>query len=178
MLNWFARLLLVSTTLAPMLGAVAINQIAHGRPYVDWLPWLAATIILAFLCWLVLSYASRNGEKHLFHIKEIEDKDKEVLAFLLTYLLPFLATDKLEFKGEWVTGSYIMLIIIVTIVHSGAHHFNPIMGILYHFYTVKDSGGISCLLIARKPLQKVDVDIETVRLAYNIYLEWRHRNAT
>jgi len=124
MLNWFAKTLLVATALSPMLGAVAINQIAQGRPWLHWVPWLISAIGLALVCWLLLVYAAHHGERHTFQIKEFEDKDKEVLAFLLTYLLPFLATEKLEFKGEWMTGAYIMAIIIVTIVHAGAFHFN------------------------------------------------------
>lgn len=170
MLNWFAKFLLVATALSPMLGAVAINQIAHDRSWIDWLPWLVSAIGLALICLLLLLYAARNGEKHIFRIKEFEDKDKEVLAFLLTYLLPFLATDKLEFKGEWITGAYIMMIIIITVIHAGAHHFNPVMGFFYHFYAVKDEHGVSTLLISRKPLRRAGENIETVRLAYNIYL--------
>jgi hypothetical protein len=160
-----------------MLGAVAINQIAHGRPWLHWLPWLVSAIGLAIICWLVLLYAAGNGEKHILQIKEFEDKDKEVLAFLLTYLLPFLATDKLEFKGEWITGVYIMTIIIMTIVHAGAFHFNPVMGLLYHFYSVKDGDGVSSLLISRYPVRKIGEPIETVRLAHNIYLERGKKDA-
>jgi MFS family permease len=170
MLNWFAKTLLVATALSPMLGAVAINQIAHGRPWTDWGSWLILAIGLALICWLLLVYAANHGEKHAFQIRSFEDKDKEVLAFLLTYFLPFLATEKLEFKGEWMTGTYIMAIIIMTIVHAGAFHFNPVMGLIYHFYSVKDDQGVTSLLISRKLLIRVGVEIETVRLAHNIYL--------
>ena len=170
MLNWFAKALLVATALSPMLGAVGINQVAHGRPMTDWGSWLISAIGLALICWSLLAYVTKHGEKHTFQIKSFEDKDQEVLAFLLTYLLPFLATDKLEFKGEWMTGAYIMAIIIMTIVHAGAFHFNPVMGLIYHFYSVKDDNGVSTLLISRKPLRKVGDEIETVRLAHNIYL--------
>lgn len=170
MLNWFAKMLLVATALSPMLGAVAINQIAHHRPAADWAPWLVSAIGLALICWRLLVYARQHGEKHTIQIQSIEDKDKEVLAFLLTYLLPFLATEKLEFQGEWMTGAYIMAIIIVTIVHAGAFHFNPVMGLLYHFYAVKDDNGVSTLFISCKPLRKVGEEIDAVRLAHNIYL--------
>lgn len=171
MLNRFAKFLLVATALSPMLGAVAINQIAHGRQWRSWLPWLVSAVCLALICWWVLLYVARAGEKHTIKIKEFEDKDKEVLAFLLTYLLPFLATEKLEFKGEWMTGAYIMAIIIMTIIHAGAFHFNPVMGLLYHFYSVKDDDGASNLLISRKPLCKIGEEIETVRISHNIYLK-------
>lgn len=171
MLNWFAKFLLAASALSPMLGAVAVDQIAHASPWTQWLPWLGSAVGLALICWLLLLYVARNGEKHTFRIKEFEDKDKEVLAFLLTYLLPFLATDRLEFRGEWITGTYIMVIIIITVIHAGALHFNPVMALFsYHFYAVKDEHGVSTLLISRKPLRRVGEDIETVRLAHNIFL--------
>mgnify|MGYP003607036412 CR=1 FL=1 len=40
MLNQFANGLLVATSMAPMLGAVAVNQIAQNRPWNQWAPWL------------------------------------------------------------------------------------------------------------------------------------------
>jgi hypothetical protein len=47
MLNKFAKGLLVATSMAPMLGAVAINQIAQHLPYSSWMPWLVATLTFA-----------------------------------------------------------------------------------------------------------------------------------
>lgn len=38
MLNQFAKGLLVATSMAPILGAVAVNQIAQNRPWSQWLP--------------------------------------------------------------------------------------------------------------------------------------------
>ena len=171
MLNWFAKILLVATALSPMLGAVAVNQIAQGMPWTDWCGWLLAALVLALLCFVLLWYVASNGEQHTLHVKEFESKNSEILAFLLTYLLPFLATDKLEFKGEWITGTYIMLIIVLTIVQSGAFHFNPVMGLFYHFYSVKDESGVPSLLISRRPVRKVGADLDTVRLTHNIYLQ-------
>ena len=37
-------------------------------------------------------------------------------------------------------------------------------------YSVKDDNGVSTLFISRKPLLKVGEEIETIRLAHNIYL--------
>ena len=177
MLNWIAKFLLASTALSPMLGAVAINQIAQGRPWLCWVPWLVAALFLVLVCWIVLRYSARNAEKQMFLVKEFEDKGNEVLAFLLTYLLPFLATEKLDFNGEWITGAYVMFIIVATIVHAGAFHFNPVMGLFYHFYSVKNSDGVSNLLITRQPLRKIGQELETVKLAHNIYLERKCSNA-
>src|SRR5690554_5173995 len=110
MLNTLAKFLLVSTSLAPVLGAVAINQIAHQEPWTRWVGWFGAAILLVVLCWAMLRYAADNAQKHLFHIKEFERNDQEVLAFLLAYLLPFVSAENMAFTGDWLTGTYIILI--------------------------------------------------------------------
>lgn len=172
MLNQFAKGLLVATSMAPILGAVAVNQIAQDRPWSQWLPWLAATVLLGLICWLMLLLVTRTGEQHRLTIKEFENSDKEIVVFLLTYLLPFLATDKLDFTGEWITGAYIFAVIFFTVAHAGAFHFNPVMGLLgYHFYSIKDDSGASCLLISKKAVRRPGEALKVVELTDGIYLQ-------
>jgi MFS family permease len=171
MLNTFARFLLVSTSLSPLLGAVAVNQFSRGEPVTRWGAWLGVALLLVFLCWALLRYAARNAQQHEFRIREFERNDKEVLAFLVTYLLPFLSTEKMGFAGDWLTGAYVLAIIFLVIAHAGAFHFNPVMGLLgYHFYSVKNGDGVSHLLISKAELRRPGKDVQTVRLAHSIYL--------
>lgn len=171
MMNTLAKFLLVSTSLSPLLGAVAVNQLARGEPAIRWSPWLAVAMLLVFLCWALLRYAAKNIQHHQFNIKEFERNDKEVLAFLVTYLLPFLSTEKMGFIGEWLTGAYVLAIIFLVIAHAGAFHFNPVMGLLgFHFYSVKNDDGVSHLLISKGELRRPGQDLNTVRLAHGIYL--------
>jgi len=170
-LNWFAKLLLVATSLAPILGAVAVNQLSLGKPWWAWGSWLGAGVLLTFICWGLLRTAADRAQRQTITVKEFESNDKEVLAFLLAYLLPFISADNMAFEGEWLTGAYILLIIFLVVAHAGAFHFNPVMGLLgYHFYGVKTEDGGSQLLISKKPITRPPVDIETVRLSHNIYL--------
>ena len=178
MLNTFAKFLLVSTSLSPVLGAVAVNQFARDETWTVWGPWLAVAAFLVFLCWALLSYASKNAQKHLFTISEFERSDQEVLAFLLAYLLPFVSSENMAFTGEWLTGAYILGIIFLVITHAGAFHFNPVMGLLgYHFYAVKNSDGVSHLLISKAELRRPGQGVQTVRLAHHIYLHTGDRDA-
>jgi hypothetical protein len=178
MLNTFAKFLLVSTSLSPLLGAVAVNQFARGEPVSRYGVWVAVALLLIFLCWALLRYASKNAQGHAYRIKEFERDDKEVLAFLVTYLLPFLSTDKMGFPGAWLTGALWRLIIFLVIAHAGAFHFNPMMGLLgYHFYAVKNEDGVSHLLISRAELRRPGQEVQTVRLAHNIYLHTEAANA-
>ncbi len=171
MLNNFAKFLLVSTSLAPVLGAVAVNQFARHEHWSRWGAWLGAGLLLVSLCWAMLRYAAKNSQKDLFHIKEFERNDKEVLAFLLAYLLPFVSAQNMAFTGEPLTGAYILGIIFLVFAHSGAFHFNPVMGLLgYHFYAVKSGDGVSHLLISKDELRRPGKDVQTIRLAHGVYL--------
>lgn len=179
MLNTFAKFLLVSTSLSPLLGAVAVNQFARCEPVSRSGGWLAAAALLIALCWGLLRYASKNVQTERYWIKEFEREDKEMLAFLVTYLLPFLSTEKMGFAGDWLTGAYILLIIFLVISHAGAFHFNPVMGLLgYHFYSVKNKDGLSHLLISRPELRRPGQELQTVRLAHSIYLNTGKANAS
>lgn len=171
MLNAFAKFLLVSTSLSPVLGAVAVNQLEQNQSWTSWFPWLVVAALLIFLCWALLLYATKNAQRHSFRIREFENTDKEVLAFLLAYLLPFVSSDNMAFTDDWLTGAYILAIIFLVITHAGAFHFNPVMGLLgYHFYAVKNNEGVSDLLISKDKLRRTNEDMQTVRLAHNIYL--------
>lgn len=172
MLNWFAKLLLVSTSLSPILGAVAVNQYTLGKPVSAWLPWLMVGLLLVFICWGLLHYAARAAQKHTLKITQFEDKDKEMLAFLLAYLLPFAAAKDMLAEVHWLTGAYVFAIILLVFTHARAFHFNPMMGLLgYHFYSLKDGDGISMLLISPRELRRAGSEIQAVRLAQDIYLQ-------
>lgn len=178
MLNNFARFLLVSTSLAPILGAVAVNQFARGEPWTRWAWWLVAAVLLVALCWLMLQLAASSAQKHAVRVKEFERNDQEVLAFLLAYLLPFVAGENMAFTGEWLTGAYILGIIFLVIAHAGALHFNPVMGLLgYHFYAVRNGDGVSQLLISKAELRRPGGEVQTVRLAHHIYLHTGGKDA-
>lgn len=171
MLNKFAKFLLVMSSLSPMLGAVAVNQFALGKPWCGWLPWVVIALLLVFTCWGLLHYASKNAQKHKLKVEQFEDNDKEVLAFLLAYLLPLVSVKDTVAEIHWLTGTYVLVIILLVFTHARAFHFNPVMGLLrYHFYSLKNSEGVSLLLISRSELKRSGRELDTVRLAHNIYL--------
>lgn len=165
-----AKLLLIATSLSPLLGAVGVNKLAHHEQ-MGW-AWIATTIFLTLCCWGLLTHLSRSLSKNTFTVKEFESQDKEVLVFLLTYLLPFLSSEKLSFTGEWFTGAYIIGIIFLSLMHADAFHFNPVMSLLkYHFYSVKGSDDLRYLLITKDYIRRPGQQLKTVSLAHNIKLQ-------
>lgn len=154
-----------------MLGAVAVNQFALGKPWCGWLPWVVIALLLVFICWGLLHYAARNAQRHKLRVEQFEDNDKEVLAFLLAYLLPLISVKDTVAEIHWLTGTYVLVIILLVFTHARAFHFNPVLGLLgYHFYSLKNGEGVSFLLISRSELRRSGKELDTVRLAHNIYL--------
>jgi len=171
MLNGFAKFLLVATSLSPILGAVAVNQIALQKPWTSWALWLGAAVLLVVICYSLLRYAEQHSQPEKIYIESFEANDRDVLAYLLAYLLPLLSSKTMGFEGEWLTGAYILLIIFLVVSHTGAFHFNPVMTLLgYHFYGVKTESGVSQLLICRGTLSRPKQEVSTVRIAPHIYL--------
>lgn len=163
MLNRVAKFILVSTALSPVLGAVAVNQIALGKDWQGWTPWLVSAVALGVICWLMLALVSKRCQIQSVKVKEFERDDKEVVAFLLAYLLPFLSSKDMAFEGQWLTGAYVLFLLVLVLAHSGSLHFNPVMGLLgYHFYSITDDGDGPKLLIIKKELQRPG---ETYRVA-------------
>ena len=174
MLNRRAKFLLVATSLSPVLGAVAVSQFELCESWKSWEWWLVAVgaLVLPVLCWALLMYAKKHAPKQLFYIREFERKDQEMLVFLFIYLLPFIRSANPTFASEWLTSLYVLSIIIIAIAYADAFHFNPVMRLLfgYRFYAAKDRDGISSLLISKRDLRRPGQEVQTVRLAWNVYL--------
>ena len=173
MLNFVAKCLLVSTSLSPVLGAVAVDQIARGSPWKHWIWWIATAVVLICLCWILLRYAAKNAQTHSFHVSSFERKEQEVLTFLFIYLLPFIRSENSTIFDDWLISTYVLCTIVIAIVYASAFHFNPVMRIAfgYRFYSVKDPHGVPNLLISRTDLRRVDVEIRTVKLAGDVHLD-------
>ena len=73
---------------------------------------------------------------------------------------------------HWLTGAYVLAMILLVFTNARAYHFNPVMGLLgYHFYSIKSGEGASVLLISRSELRRTDEQVKTVRLTNGIYLK-------
>ena len=171
MLSTLAKALLVSTALSPALGAVAVRSIAAQRSWTTWIWWVAVAILLILLCWLLLRYASSNLQRDSVTVEGVERNDREMLAFLFVYLLPFVQVDSGSFSADWITLLFVVGVIVLAIVHADALHFNPVMSLLhYRFYSIRDACGQSSLLIAKERISKSNSTVSVVRLAPNVYL--------
>ena len=176
MLNRFAKIMLVLTSLAPALGAFGAISYSEEKACWSTIQWFIYAGLLLLVCWLVLRFAKANVEKEVLTVKAVRSADKEVLTFLLVYLLPLVARDSLP-AATTETTMYVFLIIAWAVYHSNAFHFNPLLGLLeYHFYEVTSGDGMSQMLITRNTMRRPSVDVEVVQLFDYTYFETSKEN--
>lgn len=168
-----AKFLLVATSLAPALGAFALVELQKGNR-LNALGFIVAALLLVCLCYLLKLYPERYGERQTLDITAVESTDKEALAFIIAYLFPILSGKLPNISGPeyWWLAIYTFAIIGVTLYHSNAFHFNPVLACFgYHFYEITADKGMKYLLIAHHVVRSQTPDITVTKLSDYVYLE-------
>ncbi|UUO08307.1 hypothetical protein M4951_08325 [Blastopirellula sp. J2-11] len=168
-----AKLLLVFTSLSPATGALAIIEFQAGRP-VTALVLIGSALLLIAICYLIKIYPEKYGERRLLDVAAVKSTDKEALAFIIAYLVPIL-TGKIPNVSEpqyWAITAYVFAVIGLTVYHSNAFHFNPVLAAFgYHFYEVTADNGMTYLLIARHVVRVQTPEVWVTKLSDYVYLE-------
>ena len=133
-------------------------------------PWFIVAFLLLVICLGVLHYSKNKLEFEFINIKEIKNADKEILTFLLVYLLP-LVTQNTSVAATPELTFYVFIIIAWAVYHSNAFFFNPLLGLSgYHFYEIISEDGMTHMLITTKTIRKTSIRIEVTQLFDFIYL--------
>lgn len=161
MLNKAAKLSLVTTSLAPIcltLWFVEFSKAWDGKlPFVtnmlgNWqigINYLIAALLMSLICFGLVCLSSRKLEKLPVKIKSVKTVDKEIVGFLLVYLLPLINQGENHISVAVLI--FIAIIFFLIIYNSHAYHFNPMLGLFgYHFYEVCIEGDITYVLITRQ----------------------------
>lgn len=167
----FAKLLLVATSFAPVLLTLAFVDWRRGEPF--WYPscYLIAAAMLTVVCALVLREASRRLEVLRLPIESVKPADKEIVGFVLSYLLPLINTWNVARVDVWVLW-FVIAILFMIVWTSNAYHFNPLLGLGgYHFYEVTTQNKISFILISRQDVRQASSIGEVVQLTEYMILE-------
>ena len=170
-MNRFGKFVFVATALAPCAWAYSVNLFAHGENELAWL-WLGIGFGLFVICWLMLEGVKRFHQRQPLTTKKVKLADKEILAFLLAYLLPLAANVHVGFRGDILTAIFVYGVIALCVLHSNAFTFNPLLAILgYHFYEVEGDMGMTFLLLTRRTLHACESTFTVVQFGEYIFVE-------
>jgi len=166
MLRVWPKLLLVATAFAPVLMTSAIVSFTKGETLLG-ISLLALAILAVYVCLRVMRVAALKLPHNPVILKSIKPADKELIGFVLAYLLPLARGT--SFEGiPLVIALGVFLLIVMT---SNAYHTNPLLGLMgYHFYEVviEDVGYI---LVSRRNLHNTRSIKEVVSLTDYMLLD-------
>ncbi|OZA31006.1 MAG: hypothetical protein B7X93_01180 [Hydrogenophilales bacterium 17-61-9] len=138
MLRFLPKLLLVTTAFAPVMVTFAVvfwfdsqRSLALGL--------LAGAVLAVIACVTVIKLAATQLSKNAVVIKSIKPADKEIVGFVLAYLLPLARGSQFDGVPMFVVLGVFFLVVMT----SNAYHTNPLLGLIgYHFYevTIEDVG--------------------------------------
>ena len=177
MLSRLAKAMLVATSLAPVLFGYGVVALGEGQSLKTAWPWFIMGLGLSVVAYLMPIIALNRLQTQPMHLKSVKDADKEILTFLITYLLPFAGRTTLNANPYSLTGLYVFGLIFLTVYHTNAFTFNPLLAVFgYHFYEVETQAGMKYLLVSKSIIRQQDVCPGVVPLSDYVYLEGEDPN--
>ena len=185
MLSTFARILLVLTSLTPVISILLVIEIANiNCSFLNrtLLIQLAMTVVLLSLfigigsvgCNFILNRASNRGNPYPIKVLDYEKNDDKIITFLVIYLLPFIRVFNPMGYLQLFLLIIIYIVIIVFMVISESYQYNICAYICgYKFYTIKNQNNVRNLLVAKSSnrLIRSNRKIQTRRISHNVYIE-------
>jgi hypothetical protein len=170
MLSRFAKLLIVSTSFAPVIATYAFIEWLNNSFSLQFLALVSVVVLLVVICWMVLRAASSQLERFEFEVASVKSADHEIVGFVLAYLFPLISlTDNPVFGPVLI---FVMAIFFIVVWTTNSYHVNPLLGIIgYHFYDVTADSNVSFLLLTRKNLRRSKTKLEVVQLTNYIVLD-------
>lgn len=182
MLNKVAKLFLVSTSLAPICLTLWFLKISDkwNSDLNFWLNlknnwssgiwYLIITITLTIICLFLIKLSKIKLEQMPIDITSVKTADKEIVGFILVYLLPMINETTTKVSSNILI--FVSLLFFIIIYFSHSYHFNPIMGFLnYHFFEVTTKDGITYVLITKKNITHCKKVKNIVQLTEYMILE-------
>lgn len=166
MLSRFAHLLLVATSLSPVLLIFGVAKLGSDR--VLGAVCVACALLLALVCHSVLWVASRRGELERVHVVRTKSLDKDAVLFVVTYALPLLVPEQ-RLGSYWALAVFVALVFVVLYSLQVAH-VNPLLAMFgYHFFEISPASGETAMLVTRA--NPIGTTTRVVKLSPHIWLD-------
>ncbi len=170
MLNKAAKLTLVATSLAPICLTLWFVEFSKAWDWQAGWVYLLVAVLLTLLCGGLVWLSGKKLEKLPVKIKAVKTVDKEIVGFLLVYLLPLINQTSNTISLPVLI--FIAVIFFFIVQNSHAYHFNPLLGFFgYHFYEATLEGDITYVLITKQNIADCKSISQVVQLTEYMILE-------
>ncbi|NJK64308.1 MAG: hypothetical protein HC921_17875 [Synechococcaceae cyanobacterium SM2_3_1] len=133
MLSTLSRILLFLSSYSPLFLIITI-QLLSQHPRWAALPFIVMVISLIGV-WGVLAWTG-SSEPTRCTVQTVQRKDSEVIAYLFTYILPFLDVASKQLTDILGLGIFFIVLMILSV---SAHlvHINPVLNLFgYHLFEI------------------------------------------
>ena len=170
MLSKLAKSSLVATSLAPIFLTLWFVDFSKRWEWSEGIVYMIAALLLTCICWVLLSLSKTRLEKLPLEIKSVKTVDKEIVGFIIIYLLPLINESSTKVNPKVL--AFVMALFFIVVLTSHSYHFNPLIGFLgYHFYEVTLTGEVSYVLISRKNIRNCKNIKQVVQISEYMILE-------
>jgi hypothetical protein len=137
-----------------------------------WITLVALALASSGALVLVL-FVKRDERGPRLEIAHIKPQDGDVLAYIATYLIPFLGLD-LTRRDDIVLFAGFLLVLMLVYVNSNMLFVNPLLAIAgYHTFEITDPQAHTYNLISRRPDLDIGVTIRPAQINRYLRLEVR-----
>ena len=165
------KLFLVSTSLAPIFLTLSFLDLRKG----EWLlasSWLGLVIAIVYLTDKLIRAALHHLEVRELRIDSARTSDREVISFLIAYVMPLALTGTVKQPDLW-SVAFVVSLFGVVVWGTHAYDFNPLLGLLgYHFFEVKNKSGVTYILITKRKIVSVEQITKVVQLTDYVVLDF------
>jgi hypothetical protein len=165
------KVFLVATSLAPISLTLAFLDVRSGH-LAQALGWLLFALLLVLSTRFILYLSRKQLEVLPIKLCKAKTSDREVIGFLLAYVLPLALTSGTTPQVDgWAIGFLVALFGLV-VWGTHAYDFNPLLGLIgYHFFEVETDSGITYVLITKRSIVSVHQVAEVVQLTEYVLLD-------
>jgi hypothetical protein len=120
----FFRLLLTSTSLAPVMLIYAVLQFSNQFLF-NGLLLSALFVVLVVSCYLLLVFVEKHVPPTLLNVNSVKLTNKNMLSFLVVYFLPMLSNNFNVFYNP-LAGIVMLVIVFLLVFRIDAFCYNPV----------------------------------------------------
>ncbi len=169
MANRVQRIILNTSSLSPILWVFGVIWLTQNKTYI-----VPIICFVVGICFVALSFVFFfKGKKKIsnvvINITDIENQDKWVLVFLVTYCIPLvtLIIKDINFIALFILAVIILLGMLLTNIVLP----NPFLFLMgYHTYKVTSETGVSNYLLLSKRTIRNKKQIKCVKRMFEYYL--------
>jgi hypothetical protein len=166
--NLLTRLMLFLSSYAPLFMIIAMRAWNDNRRVAIG---CLATSALSLLVLFLFLRAAQSIAASKISIASVKSRDGDVMSYIVTYLLPFLAV-KLGDPKDVMSLGLLLLVVGLLYVNSNMIYTNPALNIAgYHIFEVEDGDGKVSALLCKRSYVRNGSELHVISIGDYVLLE-------